>query len=125
MTPTAVPTVAPTSSPSVSPTPYPSLDSASIISTIAGTGTAGYSGDDGQATSATINVPTGIAIDASGNVYFNEYSNHLIRKIIASTGIIVTVAGNGSSGYHGDGGPAASALLFHPNGLCIDSSGTS
>ena len=120
MTPT---TAAPTSSPSISPTPYPSPLSASITSTIAGTGTAGYSGDNGAATSATIDVPTGIAIDASGNVYFNEYSNHLIRKVTASTGIITTVAGNSSSGYGGDGGPAARALLFHPNGLCIDSSG--
>ena len=98
--------------------------SISVISTIAGTGTASYSGDGSQATSATTNGPAGIAIDSNNNVYFNEFNNHRMRKITASTGIITTYAGIGSAGYSGDGGPASSAALNYPNGLCMDSSGT-
>ncbi len=114
-----------TASPSVQPTYYPSLSphSISIISTIAGTGTASYSGDNGPATSAAINCPTGIVIDSSGNVYFNEFFNHRVRKITASTGIITTYAGIGSSSYSGDGGVATSATLSSPYGLSIDTSG--
>ncbi len=120
------PTMAPsTAAPSVSPTSYPSLSphSISVISTIAGTGTGSYSGDNGQATLAAINGPSGIAIDTSGNVYFSEYNNQRVRKITASTGIITTYAGTGASSYSGDGGAASSAALSSPNGLCIDSSG--
>ncbi len=115
----------PTSAPSVQPTYYPSSSphSISVISTIAGTGAASFSGDGGQATSATVNTPGGIAIDTSGNVYFNDYSNHRVRKITASTGIITTYAGTGVSSYSGDGGVASSAALYNPNGLCMDTSG--
>ncbi len=114
-----------TAAPSVSPTSYPSLSphSISVISTIAGTGTGSYSGDNGQATSAAINSPHGIAIDSSGNVYFNDFNNHRVRKITASTGIITTYVGTGSASYSGDGGVATSAALSSPNGLCIDSTG--
>ena len=94
-----------------------------IITTIAGTGTASYSGDDGPATSATINSPLGIAIDSSGNVFFNEFSNNILRKITVATGIISTYAGTGTASYSGDGGVASSAALNQPNGLCIDTSG--
>jgi len=94
-----------------------------VISTIAGTGTASYSGDNGQATSATIHGPHGIDIDSSGNVYFSDFSNHRVRKIAASTGIIATYAGTGASSYSGDGGVASSAALNYPVGLCLDSSG--
>jgi hypothetical protein len=94
-----------------------------VISTIAGTGTGSFSGDNGQATSATINTPTGIDIDSSGNVYFSDFSNHRVRKIAASTGIITTYAGTGASSYSGDGGVASSAALNYPVGLCLDSSG--
>ena len=96
----------PTATPSIQPTYYPSLspNSISVISTIAGTGTASYSGDGTQATSATINAPTGIALDSSRNVYFAEYGNNRVRKITISTGIITTVVGTGSFGYGGDGG---------------------
>ncbi len=113
--------------PTVSPTYYPSLSphSISVITTIAGTGTAGFSGDAGQATSATINGPLGIVIDSSGNVYFSEFSsNNRVRKVTASTGIITTYAGTGTTTYNGDGGVATSATLNLPDGLCIDSSGT-
>ncbi len=110
---------------SVTPTPYPSLSphSISVISTIAGTGTASYSGDNGQATSATVDAPAGIAIDSSGNVYFNDFSNYRVRKITSSTGIITTYAGTGSASYSGDGGVASSAALYNPNGLAIDTAG--
>ena len=94
-----------------------------MISTIAGTGTASYSGDNGQATSATISLPVGIVIDSSENVYFNDWSNHRVRKIVASTGIITTYAGTGASSYSGDNGVASSAAVYAPNGLCIDTSG--
>ncbi len=104
---------------------YPTLSphSISVISTIAGTGTVSYSGDGSQATSATINYPHGIVLDAFGNVYFNDINNHRVRKITASTGIITTYAGTGSTSYNGDGGVASSATLSKPNGLCIDASG--
>jgi putative salt-induced outer membrane protein YdiY len=122
MSPTTVPS---TATPSIQPTYYPSLSphSVSVISTFAGTGTASYSGDGGQATSSTINGPTGIAIDTSGNVYFSDWFNNRVRKITISTGIITTYAGTGSSTYSGDGGVASSAALSNPDGLCIDSSG--
>ncbi len=112
--------------PSRSPTYYPSLSphSISVISTIAGTGTGSYTGDNGQATSATINLPTGIDIDSSGNVYFSDWNNHRVRKITASTGIITTYAGTGSTTFSGDGGVASSASLYKPNGPCLDSSGS-
>ncbi len=97
--------------------------SISVITTLAGTGTDGFSGDNGQASSATINAPKGIVIDSSGNVYFNEWGNHCVRKITASTGIITTYAGTGSASYSGDGGIASSAALAFPNGLGIDTSG--
>ncbi len=107
------------------PTYYPSLSphSISVISTFAGTGSASYSGDNGPAISAAINVPTGIAIDSSGNVYFNDFNNHRVRKITSSTGIITTYAGTGSASYNGDGGVASSAALSSPDGLCMDTSG--
>jgi len=94
-----------------------------VISTIAGTGTASYSGDNGPATSAAINGPHGIDIDSNGNVYFNDLFNHRVRKITASTGIITTYAGTGTASYGGDGGVASSAGLYNPNGLCLDTSG--
>ncbi len=115
--PTTTPTQQPTYSPSLSP------HSISVISTIAGTGATSYSGDGGAATSAAINGPHGIAFDSNGNVYFNEFGNHRMRKITASTGIITTYAGTGSASYSGDGGAASSAALSFPVGLCIDASG--
>ena len=94
-----------------------------IITTIAGNGTAGYTGDGGQATSAKLSMPWGVAIDASGNVYIADNSNNVIRKVTASSGIITTIAGNGIYTYSGDGGPATSAGLRAPYAVAVDGSG--
>jgi len=94
-----------------------------IITTIAGTGTAGYSGDGGSATSAMINTPYGIWPNSSGDIYFADLNNARIRKVDINTGIITTVAGTGTVGYSGDGGPSASAKLNSPWGICIDNTG--
>ncbi len=96
--------------------------SSGIISTIAGNG-AGYSGDGGLATSAQFNNLYSIAVDSSDNIYIADTSNHRIRKIDKATGIIITVAGTGISGYSGDGGSATSAKLNTPFGIALDSSG--
>jgi len=90
-----------------------------IITTIAGTGTAGYSGDGGPATQAQMRSPIGIVSDSAGNLYVAEQPNHLIRKISAA-GIITTVAGNGTQGFSGDGGPATKASLDGPFGVAVD-----
>jgi N-acetylneuraminic acid mutarotase len=97
--------------------------STGIITTVAGNGTAGYSGDGGAATSAELDTPFGVAVDASGNLYIVDVNNDRIRKVTASTGIITTVAGNGTWGYSGDGGAATSAELFSPFGVAVDASG--
>ncbi len=108
-----------------SPTYFPSLSphSISVISTIAGTGAGSFSGDGGQATSASMSVPSSIDFDNTRNVYFTDYNNHRVRKITVSTGIISTFAGTGSSSYSGDGGFASSAAFYNPGGLCLDSAG--
>ena len=122
--PSRAPTVIPSSVPSTSPTNYPSLSphSISVISTIAGTGTVSYSGDGGQATSASVNNLRQLAVDSSGNIYVSDYSSNNVRKITMSTGIISTYAGSGSISYNGDGGVASSASLHGPQGLYIDTS---
>jgi len=94
-----------------------------IITTVAGNGLPGYSGDGGVATSARIAVGLGIAVDGSGNIYFSD--GVVVRKVTAATGIITVVAGNGSSGYSGDGGPATSARLANPTGVAVDAPATS
>ncbi|WP_344827463.1 T9SS type A sorting domain-containing protein [Rurimicrobium arvi] len=93
------------------------------ISTVAGTGTYGYSGDGGAATSATLKNPAGLRVDASGNIFVADLFNHVIRKITASTGYISTVAGSGTSGFSGDGGSATSANLNYPVDVDVDDSG--
>jgi len=94
-----------------------------VISTIAGTGVFGYSGDGGLATSAQLNSPRGVYVDASGNVYIADRSNSVIRKVDTS-GVISTIAGDGVFGYSGDGGAATSAQLNNPNSVYVDASGT-
>ena len=98
--------------------------STGIISTIAGTGTASYSGDNGAATSATLYNPYGVGLDTAGNVYIADLLNNRIRKVTASTGIITTFAGTGTASYSGDNGPAMSATLNYPYGVAVDSAGT-
>ena len=92
-----------------------------IITTVIGNGSAGYSGDGGLATSAQINNPRGICIDNAGNIYISD-ENDVIRRVDV-TGIITTVAGNGSGGFSGDGGLATSAQLKNPKGITVDNQG--
>jgi sugar lactone lactonase YvrE len=91
-----------------------------IITTVAGIATAGFSGDTALATAAQLNLPTAIALDAANNLYVADTGNHRIRKINATTGIITTVAGDGTQGYSGDAGPATSAAIDSPTGLALD-----
>ncbi len=93
--------------------------SADTITTVAGNGTAGFSGDDGPATSASLNNPFSVFVDGSGNIYIGDASNHRIRKVDTS-GSISTVAGNGIAGFSGDAGPATSASLNIPHGVFVD-----
>jgi uncharacterized protein (TIGR03437 family) len=94
-----------------------------MLTVIAGNGGQGFSGDDGPATSAALNDPAGIAVDAAGNVFFADKLNHRIRKI-SSEGIITTVAGKGGiAGFSGDGGPATEAGLSQPDGIAFDNQG--
>lgn len=93
-----------------------------IITTFAGTGATGYTGDGGPATNAQLNVPYDVAVDAAGNIYFVEELNNIIRKVNTS-GIASTVAGSGSTGFSGDGGPATAATFFQPTAVAIDGIG--
>jgi hypothetical protein len=93
-----------------------------FITTIAGTGTAGYTGDGGLATSATLNQPWGVFAWSDGGLYIADFLNSAIRKIDA-TGKISTLAGTGTAGYTGDTGPATAALLDHPAGVVVDAAG--
>jgi sugar lactone lactonase YvrE len=95
---------------------------ARVISTVAGNGTAGYSGDGGAATSGKLNSPFGVAVDRAGNLYIAEFRNSVVRKV-DTNGIITTVAGNGTAGYSGDGGPATSANLNEPYAVAVDLAG--
>ena len=117
--------------------------STGIITTIAGNGTPSYSGDNGQATSASLSLPSGVALDSSGsqaylricfslflflfylgNVYIADRNNNRIRKVTVSTGIVTTFAGTGTAGNSGDGGVATSATISPSYGVALDSSGT-
>ena len=116
--------------------------STGIITTIAGTGTSSYSGDNGPATSATLYYPHGVAVDSSGrthivllsgflnvsllgNVFIADQENHRIRKVTISTGIITTIAGSSTSGsYSGDNSAATSATFNKPISVALDTSGT-
>ena len=97
--------------------------SSPTISTLAGTGTQGCTGNGGLATSAELNDATGVKVDSSGNVYIADQTCATVRKITASTGDIAIIAGNGTNGYSGDGSAATSAELNDPTDVAIDSSG--
>jgi len=91
-----------------------------IITTCAGSGEAGYSGDGGPATRARLNEPYGIAIDKGANVYIADRQNHCVRRVDGPSGVITTFAGKGAAGFSGDGGPASRAGMVEPNGLALD-----
>jgi hypothetical protein len=94
-----------------------------IITTVAGTGKAGYSGDGGPATMAELNSPYGIALDLADNLYIVDRLNACVRVVDAATGIIRTIAGTGQPSYAGDGGPAIRAQLQEPNDIVLDDEG--
>lgn len=98
------------------------VNAAGIISTVAGNGMVGWSGDGGPATEAQLSNPQGVAVDAEGNIYIADYSNNRIRKV-NSEGIISTIAGNGSVGFDGDDGPAIEASLETPQSVWADEAG--
>jgi sugar lactone lactonase YvrE len=90
------------------------------LTTVAGSGAKGYSGDGGPATSAELNEPYEIRFDSKGNILFVEMQNHLVRRVDAKTGIISTVAGTGQKGFAGDGGPATKAQFSSPHSIALD-----
>src|SRR5215475_7673317 len=93
------------------------------ITTVAGTGVAGYSGDGGPATAAQLSFPSGIALDAAGNLYISDMRNNRIRRV-SPAGLISTVAGNGTNGFGGDGGSATEAQFnIGIGGIAVDTAG--
>src|SRR5215471_4099100 len=98
------------------------VDASGVETTVAGTGTEGFSGDGGPATSAMLNSPSGVAVDSAGNLYIADLQNQRIRRVDRH-GVITTVAGSGRSGFSGDGGPATRARLNMPNRVAVDRSG--
>lgn len=99
------------------------ISTSGIISTVAGTGVSGYSGDGAAATNAALDRPVGLAVDWQGNIYIGQAGSHVVRKVNTS-GIISTIAGTGTAGYSGDGGAALSAQLSSPTGLAIGTGGS-
>src|ERR1043166_5607371 len=95
---------------------------AQIITTFAGTGAAGHTGDGGAATAAQLSGPNGVFVDHAGNVYISDAGSHVIRKVTPA-GTITTICGTGVAGSSGDGGPATLATLKQPSGITMDASG--
>lgn len=93
------------------------------LTTVAGNGTKGYSGDGGPATKAQLNEPYEVRFDKDGNMIFVEMMNHLIRRVDAKTGVISTISGTGKAGFSGDGGPAARATFKNPHSIALDAAG--
>lgn len=102
------------------------VDPTGVITTVAGSGTQGFGGDGAAATSAQLAQPRGVAIDGLGNLYVADTQNHRVRRIDAVTGVITTLAGDGTPGVagHGDGGLATGARLSSPEGIAVDGTGT-
>ena len=98
------------------------VDPSGTITTIAGVGGWGFSGDGGPAVQAHLNAPPDVEVDAGGNLYIADENNHRIRRVDPS-GTITTFAGTGERGFSGDGGPAGEAQLDHPRGVAVDASG--
>ena len=94
------------------------LDTSGILTTVAGTGVQGFAGDTAAATSAQLDFPTGLAVDANGNLYISDTHNQRIRKV--SSGIITTIAGSGVAGFSGDGASALLANLSLPGAIAVD-----
>ena len=94
-----------------------------VITTVAGNGTSGSTGDGGPATSAQLKKPEDVYVAANGDLYIADTGNHEVRKVSAATGVITTVAGSGPSGFFGDGGPATSAKLHSPAGITVAANG--
>jgi len=98
------------------------ISTSGVITTLAGTGAAGFSGDGGPATAAQLNLPYGLAADLAGYVYVADLGNDRVRRI-GPDGVITTVAGNGNRGSSGDGGAATSAQLLTPRNVAVDAAG--
>jgi len=98
------------------------INPAGIITTVAGSGQFGFSGDGGLATAARLNYPSGVTLDGVGNLFIADNFNHRIRRVSPS-GIISTVAGDGIRGFSGDGGPGTAAQLNFPLGVAVDAEG--
>ena len=96
----------------------------SVIAMAAGNGVPGCSGDNGPATAAELDIPTGVAVDAAGDLFIADYSNNRIREVNHATGTITTVAGSGTAGYGGDNGQATAAKLNEPQGVAVDAPAT-
>ena len=94
-----------------------------VITTVAGTGIIGFSGDNAAATSAQLDEPQGVSVDSSGNLFIADTRNQRVREVAARTGIISTIAGDSNQGYSGNGGPSSSAELNNPYAVAIDASG--
>ncbi|MDA1096340.1 MAG: hypothetical protein O3B84_03685 [Chloroflexi bacterium] len=97
--------------------------STGVITTIAGSGVRAFSGDGGPAIDASLNDPFGLALDRAGNLFISDSAEHRVRMVDASTGIITTIAGDGTAGFSGDGGPAIAAGVRSPHGLALDGAG--
>ena len=99
------------------------INAGGIITTVAGNGSGGLSGDGGQAGNASLNIPSDVAVDGAGNLYIADAGNNRIREV-DPTGVIKTIAGTNDNGFSGDGGPPTQAMLNHPWSVTVASSGT-
>jgi len=97
---------------------------AGIITTVAGDGVPRFGGDNGPATSASLEFPNGVVVDGAGNIYIADTQTHRIRRVAAGSGIITTVVGSGNATFAGDAGPATSASLNYPSAVALDAAGT-